>query len=73
VYIILTLDIRKKIIAFCIKAANGNLVARGVVPATLTSLRSMDKISALNHGPQPWRRHCLQGGFLIFLNLMRLK
>jgi hypothetical protein len=67
------LDIHKKIIAFCIKAANGNLVARGAIPATLKMLRSMDKRSTLNDEPQPWRRHCLLGGFMIFLNLMHLK
>jgi transposase len=43
------LDIHKKIIAFCIKAANGDLVERGTLDATRKSLSEW--ISGL---PQPW-------------------
>ena len=43
------LDIHKKIIAYCIKMANGSLISRGAIPATRLSLEEwMETLS------QPW-------------------
>lgn len=43
------LDIHKKIIAFCIKTANGDLVEHGTIPATRKALGEW-----VNTLPQPW-------------------
>jgi hypothetical protein len=58
------LDVHKQLIAFCVKTANGEIVAEGTIPATRAALNAWVQ-TVRGRGMEPWKLPCSVTGSTI--------